>query len=363
DAVTTEKNTPITIDVLANDTLVEGVSGITISTDPTNGVAIVNSDNSISYTSNTDYTGNDSLVYRLTDVNGKTASATVTIQVTGAPESPVAQDDTVSSIGADAGRIAEPGWAGNTTPNPEYTSLTLDNDHPELFIEQPWISFPSCSLYFEAKPGATGVVTVPYRVKKVVPPWQGPINGQSFKIYIGVPASASASCLGESTSAPNKPGADPTNADVNDTVYSTIQLEPSNYGDETYNINFTLEDKSKVSLGFSGTENRDHPHNYQTYRGYSDWKLLDQDMSTVNQGKWKASETYFFPENLIDQNHPWTEGQDCTDWVGCQVSVTRSTEEIILEPGEYEVTFEMFAGHRYNDGIMDFLGVFSMPIR
>jgi len=50
-------------------------------------------------------------------------------------------------------------------------------------------------------------------------------------------------------------------------------------------------------------------------------------------------QTYHFQSNLIDQNHPWTEGQDCTSYIGCEVTITRSTEEVELDAGTYEVRF------------------------
>jgi hypothetical protein len=144
-----------------------------------------------------------------------------------------------------------------------------------------------------------------------------------------------------------------------DTLTSTLDLVPGNYGDDTYKISFTLNKKSNVVLSFSGTEVRDHPHDYTTHRSFSDWSVANQNGTNIASGGWLSDQTYHFPSHLIDQNHPWTEGQDCTSYIGCEVTITRSTEEVELGAGTYEVTFDMFQGHYYNDGVMDFLGVFA----
>jgi len=144
-----------------------------------------------------------------------------------------------------------------------------------------------------------------------------------------------------------------------DILPSTINLVPGNYGDDTYKISFTLNQKSKVALRFTGTVVRNHPRAYQTYRGFSDWNVANRNGTNIASGGWLSDQTYHFPSSLIDQNHPWTEGQNCTSYLGCEVIITRSTEEMELDAGTYEVTFDMFQEYNYTDGVMDFLGVFA----
>ncbi len=89
DTATTQQNTEVTIDVLANDTDVDGNSTLTIVTDASNGTAVVDdngtagdfSDDSVIYTPNNGFNGTDSFTYELN--NGLTTqTATVDINVT-----------------------------------------------------------------------------------------------------------------------------------------------------------------------------------------------------------------------------------------------------------------------------------------
>lgn len=83
DAATTVLNAPVIIKVLANDS--DPDTGDTISvtsfTSPSHGVAILNPDNTITYTPTTGYSGSDSFTYTISDNHGATATATVTITI------------------------------------------------------------------------------------------------------------------------------------------------------------------------------------------------------------------------------------------------------------------------------------------
>ena len=80
DRVETSRNTPVTIDVLANDTP-NGATTPNVVTTPLNGTAVVNTDGTIEYTPNTGFKGVDTLVYELCNAGG-CATATVSIEVT-----------------------------------------------------------------------------------------------------------------------------------------------------------------------------------------------------------------------------------------------------------------------------------------
>ena len=79
DRVETSRNTPVTIDVLANDT--PNGATPTVVTAPLNGTAVVNTDGTIEYTPRTGFKGVDTLVYELCNAGG-CATATVSIEVT-----------------------------------------------------------------------------------------------------------------------------------------------------------------------------------------------------------------------------------------------------------------------------------------
>jgi hypothetical protein len=102
DAESTDEDTPVTIDVLLNDTdpnpgdvlVVVGV------TDPPNGTA-TNNGTSVTYTPDPDSCGGDTFAYTVGDGHGNTDTATVTIDVVCQPDSPVAEDD-VATVDEDS---------------------------------------------------------------------------------------------------------------------------------------------------------------------------------------------------------------------------------------------------------------------
>ncbi len=95
DEASTTENTAVNIDVLSNDTGLEDAPVVvTISTNPTNGTVVVESDNTITYTPNSEYFGSDSFSYTVTDANGDTDNADVSIAVSEAHNSvPIAEND------------------------------------------------------------------------------------------------------------------------------------------------------------------------------------------------------------------------------------------------------------------------------
>ncbi len=96
DIVVTLQDTPIIIVVLNNDT----GDGLTVSivTNPANGTIEVNSNGTILYTPNAGYTGTDSFIYLVTDIDGLTAQATVDITINAVTSQVLAVNDTVSTL-------------------------------------------------------------------------------------------------------------------------------------------------------------------------------------------------------------------------------------------------------------------------
>ncbi|AWI24425.1 hypothetical protein HYN49_00135 [Flavobacterium pallidum] len=120
ETVSTPEDTPITVNVLSNDTFGgdgPGVGPIVIVTPPANGIAVVNvngtpndpTDDTITYTPNPNYNGSDAVVYTITDADGQTATATLFIAIT--PDNPLndvptAVDDSVSLTEGNSVNIA-----------------------------------------------------------------------------------------------------------------------------------------------------------------------------------------------------------------------------------------------------------------
>ncbi|HEY7160444.1 MAG TPA: Ig-like domain-containing protein, partial [Acidobacteriota bacterium] len=82
DSANTSESTPVTIDVLSNDSDPDGdpIHVVNV-TNPQNGSAVINPDDTITYTPNSTFTGTDSFDYTIDDGHGGTASASVTITV------------------------------------------------------------------------------------------------------------------------------------------------------------------------------------------------------------------------------------------------------------------------------------------
>jgi hypothetical protein len=82
DQATTKPATPVTINVLANDSDPDGDPlTVTSVTDPPNGTATRNADNTVTYRPNCGFTGTDMFTYSIGDGRGGTASALVTVTV------------------------------------------------------------------------------------------------------------------------------------------------------------------------------------------------------------------------------------------------------------------------------------------
>jgi len=84
DIVSTDEDTPITIDVLVNNTSIgldydPDVSDVLTpisAADPSHGKVILNTDGTFEYTPESDFFGQDSFVYTISDGNGGVDTAT-----------------------------------------------------------------------------------------------------------------------------------------------------------------------------------------------------------------------------------------------------------------------------------------------
>jgi YVTN family beta-propeller protein len=82
DTATTNENTPVTINVLANDFDLDGGSLTVVSVvQPANGTVTINADNTVTYTPNTGFSGTDAFAYTVSDGKDGTDTATVTVTV------------------------------------------------------------------------------------------------------------------------------------------------------------------------------------------------------------------------------------------------------------------------------------------
>ncbi|MEP6340822.1 Ig-like domain-containing protein, partial [Parasphingorhabdus sp.] len=88
DIASTDEDTPVTVDVLANDNDPDGDDlTVTIATAP-NGTVMINPDGTITYTPDQDFNGTDTITYTISDGNGGTSTATVEVTITPVNDPP-----------------------------------------------------------------------------------------------------------------------------------------------------------------------------------------------------------------------------------------------------------------------------------
>ncbi|MEU4687191.1 Ig-like domain-containing protein [Actinoplanes sp. NPDC023714] len=110
DSATTTHASPVSIDVLANDT---GAGTTAIVAMPAHGAAVVEADDTITYTPVPGWAGVDTFTYEAGDAYGGTDIATVTVTTANAP--PIANDDERNAPPATAVSVAV--LANDTDPN------------------------------------------------------------------------------------------------------------------------------------------------------------------------------------------------------------------------------------------------------
>lgn len=94
DMMTTDEDTPIIVNVLANDSDVDGDTlTVTSVVGALNGSVVINADNTLTYTPNTDYNGSETLTYTVDDGNGGIITENVHITINSVNDAPIAQDD------------------------------------------------------------------------------------------------------------------------------------------------------------------------------------------------------------------------------------------------------------------------------
>ena len=123
DTDSTPEDTPVTTDVLANDSDVDGTldtASLVIITPPANGTVTVNADGTITYTPNANWFGTDTYTYEICDDDGACDQATVTITVADVNDPPVAVDDTDST--PETRRSRRTCWRTTATSMARWTS-------------------------------------------------------------------------------------------------------------------------------------------------------------------------------------------------------------------------------------------------
>ncbi|MDP4270063.1 MAG: Ig-like domain-containing protein, partial [Bacteroidota bacterium] len=138
DYATTSEDSPKVINVLTNDSDVDGNAlTITSVSVPTKGTVVVNGDGTITYTPNANANGNDSFTYTISDGHGGSSTATVNVAITPVNDLPVAVSDSTGTnedttlngnlsandiLSGDGGNV----WAKAT--NPAHGTVVVNTD-------------------------------------------------------------------------------------------------------------------------------------------------------------------------------------------------------------------------------------------
>lgn len=134
DSATTPVNTPVVIDVPANDSDPDGnldTSTVTIDTPPVHGtVTNINATTGeATYEPDTDYVGSDSFIYEICDTEGLCDTATVTITIEAGQienQPPIAVNDFESTMKNTSVIVNVPGNDSDPDGNLDLTSVTID---------------------------------------------------------------------------------------------------------------------------------------------------------------------------------------------------------------------------------------------
>jgi VCBS repeat-containing protein len=171
--------------VLANDINVDGglIQSVLISA-PSFGIVSLQSDGSFVYTPDPNFNGIDTFTYVAVNAAGSSSPATVTINVRPVADTPVAHDDSYSTLRGTRLTVPTPGILGNDTDNDFGTILTAILVNPPQngtlslnpnggFVYTPFANFAGTDTFtYRASDGtlASNLATVTIVVEQVAPP-------------------------------------------------------------------------------------------------------------------------------------------------------------------------------------------------
>jgi hypothetical protein len=155
DSATTLDSTPVTIAVLSNDTDPDGDSlSVGSVTRPANGTATRNTDNTVTYSPNSGFTGSDAFTYTVSDGRGGSDTATVTVFVSPRPNTAGKASGSGGIVGASFTFNAEVTTKGVAKGRIDYTAGTfsLKGSVAALHIAFPKADFSGTCTYNGSTP-------------------------------------------------------------------------------------------------------------------------------------------------------------------------------------------------------------------
>ena len=248
DATPTAEGTAVDIDVVANDTDLEGdtlqVTSVTI---PSNGTAVIKpgSATTITYTPNSSFHGSDSFTYVVSDGNGGTDTGTVTVTVTAVDDEPANRSPRFNEGLNTTRTVPENAEVGMAVGDP-VNARDSDNDRLEYWL------WGMDRASFDVDP-STGQLTtkkaLDYEVKNEYSVRVRVRDGQGGSDGINVTISV------ENV---DEPPARPAAPDLKATSHSTLAVNwtaPDNQGPEItdYDLQYREADGEFKDVGYGGT--------------------------------------------------------------------------------------------------------------
>jgi hypothetical protein len=164
DTLTTEADTPASIDLLSNDSDVDGDTlSVSIITGPSNGTISLNN-GTVSYTPASAFIGTDSFTYQVRDPSGSSDTATVTITVTEKLEPPTTPTGlAVSDIGSGVAGLS---WSDTNNE----TNYEVQREYYKTKGKQGWAGTTALTIganltQLQDSPGNNG--TYRYRIRSL----------------------------------------------------------------------------------------------------------------------------------------------------------------------------------------------------
>jgi Ca2+-binding RTX toxin-like protein len=162
DSDTTDEDTPVTVDLIGNDTDDDGdpLTVISATVDPAQGTLVDNGDGTVTFTPADNFNGDATISYEISDGNGGTDTAEHTVTVTPVNDGPDAVND-------DAGEVV----VGNTiTINPLVNDTDPEDDTLTIVgatvpALQGTVTFTDDQIEFTPTPDFEGEATITYTIE------------------------------------------------------------------------------------------------------------------------------------------------------------------------------------------------------
>ena len=248
DATTTAEGTAVDIDVVANDTDLEGDTlQVTSVTMPSNGTAVIKpgSATTITYTPNSSFHGSDSFTYVASDGNGGTDTGTVTVTVTAVDDEPANRSPRFNEGLNTTRTVPENAEVGMAVGDP-VNARDSDNDRLEYWLwgmDRASFDVDPSTGQLTTKTALDYEVKNEYSVRVSARDRRGGVDGIIVTISV------------ENV---DEPPARPAAPDLKATSHSTLAVNwtaPDNQGPEItdYDLQYREADGEFKDVGYGGT--------------------------------------------------------------------------------------------------------------